>query len=111
MTGGGGLVANAWAMGNYGADQAYFPFYSSSADKHHSGTLEAVVIDAADPLLDGVTLNPGDPAGYEDYSGHVVRTGGGGASDPQRRRSAGRPLGVRLRARGVPEHAPHHQRL
>ena len=75
VTGGGGLVANAWAMGNYGADQAYFPFYSSSVTKHHSGTLEAVVVDPTDPLLDGVTFSPGDPAGYEDYDGPVVRTG------------------------------------
>ncbi len=91
VSGGGGLVANAWAMGNYGLDQAYFPFYSSSRDKHHSGTLEAVVVDPTDPLLDGVTFNPGDPAGYEDYSGHVVR---GGAVVPVTRND-GDPLAAR----------------
>ncbi len=76
VAGGGGMVANAWAMGNYGVDQTYFPFYSGSRTKYHSGTLEAVVVDPADPLLDGVTFNPGDPAGYEDYDGPVVRAGG-----------------------------------
>jgi len=69
---GGGIIGTPWGMNNEGDDQAYYPYEISGNDTNYGGALDAVVTDATDPILDGVTFVNGDSVGYEDLDGYTV---------------------------------------